>query len=131
MKGADFIRQCVLQRVNVNKPCFGDNVSLQQQSKGRKFVAIWTNHCKTDEDQRWYKNINRPNPDDENYVTWERELRNFAYRKIDELINTHLPIYNQLPNIKKRTKPNQGKTVGALVDMIQRAQNKDKQRKLT
>ena len=84
-----------------------------------------------EEDQKWYKHIHRPKSSDAQYQTWERELRNFANRLIRELIDTHLPLYNELPNTRKRTTQNQGTTVGALVDMIQRAQPQEKQRKQT
>ena len=132
MEGADFIRQSLLQKINVNgKSCFGDRVTSQQKSKGRKFYTIWTQFCKMEEDQKWYKHIHRPNPSDARYQRWERELRNFANRLIRELIDTHLPLYNELPNTRKRTTQNQGTTVGALVDMIQRVKSQEKESKQT
>ena len=121
MTGADFIRACVMQKVNMNGTrAFGDNVQKRDRSKAKMFYKIWTDHCETEEDKQWTNFTNRPAVGTTLYSTWERDLRNFANKMIRKLIAIYIPLLNAEPGVKKRQVTNQGKTVGALADMINR-----------
>ena len=122
MQGAGIIRKCVTQKVNVmGKNAFRDNFKVKDRSKVKSFYKIWTNHCQTEADKEWPNFINHPAPGNDLYQTWERELRNFANGMVRNLIDTYLPAFNEKPGVKKKQAQSQGKTVGALVDMIDRA----------
>ena len=105
----------------MGKNTLGDNVKVTDRSKVKMFYKIWTNHCQTEADKQWPNFINHPAAGNDLYRTWERELRNFANGMVRNLIDAYLPAFNEKPGVKKRQAQSQGNTVGAPVDIIDRA----------
>ena len=66
----------------------------------------------------------RPDPRDLGYEDWERNVKKFAKSIIRNMISMYLAKYNKKAIGKKRTFQKQGTTVGAIVDMIGRANRK-------
>ena len=122
MKAADFIRSCVMQKVNLNGPKpFGDNVDRRDRSKAKQFYKIWTDHCETEEEKQWTNFTNHPVAGTNLYATWERNLRNFANAMIRKMVSKYLPIFNAKPGVKKKQAAKIGRNVGAIFDLISRA----------
>ena len=126
MQGRDFLRDCIVQKVNFKvNDCFGDNITRRGKCVGKKFHSFCYDICTIKE--RTYFNYNdpsRPGTDDQGYAVWERGVRNFTSALMNRLIEKYLQKFNETVK-KKRTINKQGKTVGAITDMIYKATRTD------
>ena len=126
MQGRDFLRDCIVQKVNIKvNDCFGDRITRREKCVGKKFHSLCYEICTIKE--RNYFNYNdprRPGTNDPGYAVWERGVRNFTSALMQRLIENYLPKFNETVK-KKRTINKQGKTVGAITDMIYKATKTD------
>ena len=119
MQGRDFVRQVCVQKVNMNlKQPFGQGRPSSDTLFGKKFHSYCLESC-TEEEKKIYDDPISLDPSADAYRPWERRVRNLGFNLEGKIVRKYLKKYNETATTK-RDYTHQGKTVGAIVDMIMR-----------
>ena len=120
MEGQDFIRQFILQRVNIHSASsFGEGRTRTEKYKGNSFHSYCLKNC-TEEEKRSHNDPRSPDASAPGYAQWERGVRNFASMLTTRMVRKYLQLYNEKMPIRRSIKK-QGTSLGAILDMIRRA----------
>ena len=119
MEGKDFIRQFILQRVNIHSASsFGEGRTRTEKYKENSFNSYCLKNC-TEEEKMIYNDPRLPDASAPGYEQWEKGVRNFASMLTTRMARRYLQLYSEKMPIHRSIKK-QGTYLGAILDMIRR-----------